>query len=354
MNRNLVAKRTTLRLLGAAALALGLSHCSQQPPPISKLSGYAQGTTYHLSWWAEKPADRAAIEQDINSTLAQIDKELSTYRDDSYISHFNHSQSTDWQSASKDFIALIDIAKDIDHKTGGCYDPTIGPLFTLWGFQNNKLHVPSAEQIAAVKADLGMDKIEVDHATGRIRKTVPGLQLSFSSMGEGYSIGKISQVLERHGVKNYLVEFGGDMKIKGHKPGGKKWRIAIQRPDAKSGEAAVYQIVTINDENGVTLDTSGTYRHHFDANGKRYSHILDPRSGAPVTHDLVSASVFGTDPRVSDAWATAMLCLGPKEGKAIADRENLPVFFIEDANGTLKNSESSTLQHTQKVTLQKD
>lgn len=336
----------------ALAAALFASSCSQ-PPLVEKVEGFAQGTSYHISWWKQGGDDPAAIEQDFNATLAQIDKELSTYRDDSYISAFNHSPSTQWQSASKDFIELIDIAKDIDTKTQGCYDPTVGPLFDLWGFQKNILNVPSAEQIAAIKADIGMDKIEVDHAGMRIRKTVPGLQISFSSMGEGYTIGKLSQVLEKHGVTNYLVEFGGDMKIKGRKPDGAKWRIAIQNPTAKRDQASVYQIITIDDASGVTLDTSGTYRHHFDANGKRYSHILDPRSGAPVTHDLISASVFGTDPRVSDAWATAMLCLGQQEGMDIAQKEGLEVFFIQDDNGKLTNSESKALADTSRITLEK-
>ncbi|MEI8634843.1 FAD:protein FMN transferase [Vibrio sp. PP-XX7] len=205
---------------------------------------------------------------------------------------------------------MIQIAKTIYQKTNGCYDPTIGPLFDLWGFKQDVLHVPTQQQIEATKVDLGMNKIDVDRTGKRIRKMVPKLQIDFSSMGEGYTIGKLSHILESKGITNYLVEFGGDMKIQGHKPDGSKWRIAIESPVPSKDGAVPYQIMTVNDETGVTLDTSGTYRHHFDKNGKRYSHILNPRTGKPVTHDLVSASVFGTDSRVSDAWATAMLCLG--------------------------------------------
>lgn len=341
------------RSILALALVSLISGCSQ-PPQLEKLEGFAQGTTYHISWWSEDDVPAADVKKVFDKTLAQIDKELSTYRDDSYISKFNNSHSTDWQPASPDFIQLIDIAKDIDSKTQGCYDPTIGPLFSLWGFQDDVLNVPTETQIQVVKNDLGMDKIEVDKEHLRIRKTLPTIQLNFSSMGEGYTIGKLSAILEEKGVKNYLVEFGGDMKIRGHKPGGEKWRIAIEKPrmNQDQQDRTPYQILTIQDENGVTLDTSGTYRHHLDANGKEYSHILDPRRGAPVTHNLISASVFGTDSRVSDAWATAMLCMGQKEGMQVAQKEGLSVFFIQNEEGKLVNSQSQHLKDSKRVTLE--
>jgi len=336
----------------ALMAAVMLTACSQ-PPKIEHIEGYAEGTTYHISFWTQQPIPLERVRNDLNKTLAEIDKALSTYRADSYISQFNHSTSINWQPASADFIQLVEIAKDINRKTQGCYDPTIGPLFDLWGFNNNVLHVPSAAQIAAIKADLGMDKIQIDAAGKRIRKILPAIQLDLSSMGEGYTIGKLSEVLESKGITNYLLEFGGDMKIRGHKPKGKKWRIAIEKPVASKDGRKPYLIVTINNEPALTLDTSGTYQHYFDDNGKEYSHILDPRTGSPVTHDLVSASVFGTDPRVSDAWATALLCLGPKQGAQIAQQEKLEVLFIENKKGKLLNSKSEALANTKRVVFDK-
>ncbi|MFM2479135.1 FAD:protein FMN transferase [Celerinatantimonas sp. MCCC 1A17872] len=346
--RNLFRSGIVCLLVGL--LALLLSSCSK-PIKIEKLSGYAQGTTYHISWWSQKLVSKDKVQEQFSNKLASIDKELSTWRDDSYISQFNHSSSTKWQKASKDFINLIELAKDINAKTQGCYDPTIGPLFSLWGFHKDVLHVPSKSQIAAVKHDLGIDKVEVDKARGMIRKTLPGVQLDFSSMGEGYTIGKLSQILQNDGIHNYIVEFGGDMKVKGHKPGGEKWRIAIERPIPTKDGIVPYRIVTINDESGVTIDTSGTYHHSFDEKGKEYSHILDPRTGAPITHDLVSASVFGHEAKVSDAWATAMLCLGPKEGMAVAKSQHLSVFFIRKDKKTLTPFESPALESSKRVTF---
>lgn len=332
------------------AMVFILAACSQSPQ-VQKIAGFAQGTTYHISFWSERSVSVVDLKSKLNKTLAQIDKELSTYRADSYISKFNQSRSLSWQPASTDFIQLVQIAGKINHETGGCYDPTVGPLFELWGFQKDVLHVPTADQIKTVKTDLGMDKIQVDVQGKRIRKTIPGLQIDLSSMGEGYTIGKLSQVLESQGIHDYLVEFGGDMKIRGHKPDGAKWRVAIEKPIPSEDGPKPYRIITINDEQGVTLDTSGTYQHYFDDNGKEYSHILDPRTGSPVTHDLVSASVFGTDPRVSDAWATAMLCLGPQQGAEVAREQNLEVFFIENKNGQLVDSESEALAKSKRVML---
>ena len=342
---------TALRLGTVSFVAiLVLSGCSQ-PPKIEKVEGFARGTTYHISFWSDQPVPSAEVKTNFDSTLAQIDKELSTWRNDSYISQFNHSTSTSWQAASEDFIQLIKIAKNINQKSEGCYDPTIGPLFDLWGFKKDSLHVPSKQELIAMKANIGMDKLEIDDSETRIRKTIPALQVDFSSMGEGYTINKLSQVLESKGINNYLVEFGGDMKIKGAKPNGDKWRVAIERPIADKGNPTPYQIVTIDDTKGVSLDTSGTYHHYFDDNGKEYSHILNPITGQPTSHDLVSASVFGTDPRVSDAWATTMLCLGQKEGSRIAQKENLAVFFIENKTGKLINSTSNRLTNSTRITF---
>ena len=339
------------KVTGFSALLMTtfLVGCSE-PPELQTVEGYAQGTTYQISFWSEEEVPVTEVQTEFNDTLAKIDKELSTYRPDSFISKFNNSPSVAWQPVSEDFVELVKTAQEIHSKSEGCYDPTIGPLFDLWGFKTDKLHVPTQEELSALKAEMGIDKFEIDEENLRVRKTRPFLQLDFSSMGEGYTIGKLSQVLESKGYDNYMVQFGGDMKIKGHKPNGDQWRVAIQSPiPSAEGAPKVYKIITVKSEDGVTLDTSGTYNRHFDENGVEYSHIINPSTGKPITHDLVSASVFGTDPKVSDAWATAMLCLGPVEGAKIAKNENLEVFFIERKNDKLVNSSSAALLKTDRV-----
>lgn len=351
MTRFIKYRFNRISLGGVSALLMTafLMGCSE-PPKIESVEGYAQGTTYQVLFWAEDGSPASEVQTEFDITLAQIDKELSTYRPDSYISEFNANPSLAWQPASQDFIDLIKISKDIHHRSAGCYDPTVGPLFDLWGFKKATLHVPTNEELAMVKAELGIDKIEVDDKNKRIRKTRPFLQLDFSSMGEGYTIGKLSEVLESKGFQNYMVQFGGDMKVKGHKPNGDEWRIAIQQPiPSKDGLPKIHKIMTVTNYQGMTLDTSGTYNRYFDDKGVEYSHIINPSTGKPIKHDLVSASVFGTDGRVSDAWATAMLCLGSDEGAKIAKNENLEVFFIERKQDKLIDSSSAAMLKTDKV-----
>lgn len=334
-------------LLGLAA-TITLSACTR-PPRLYEVDGFAEGTTYHITWWSAKRVDPDTVSQEMQTALNEIDKEISSYRNDSILQGFNHSRSTAWQSLPASTIQLLEIAKPIYRDSNGCYDPTIGPLFDLWGFRNGKTHIPTPQAIAAVKKTLGFDHIKIDAVHNKVRKTLPQLDIDLSSIGEGYTIWRLSHVLERHGIHNYIVEFGGDMLVKGHKPGDVKWRIAIARP--MPGKLAAQDIVTVNDENGVSINTSGTYRRFFDADGKAYSHILDPRTGRPITHNLVSATVINTDPRVGDAWATAMLCMGQSEGDAAAQAAGIKVYFIQDENGKLVGSESPALKHSKAVTI---
>ncbi|MGO1296337.1 MAG: FAD:protein FMN transferase [Vibrio sp.] len=353
MNNRHATSKFCRNILLVGLVSTGLTACNQ-PPEIKKIQGFAQGTSYHISYWTAKEIDKKTIKKQFQTKLDSIDKELSTYRDDSYISRFNQNTNTNWQPASKDFIHLIDLSRVINRDTQGCYDPTVSPLFQLWGFQKGTLVVPTPTEIANVKKQIGLDKIQVDHDGMRIRKTLPHVQLDFSSMGEGYTIKQLSQILESDGIRNYLVEFGGDMKIRGHKPDGQKWRVAIERPIPLEDGVKPYKIVTINDEKGVTLNTSGTYHHSFDKDGKEYPHILDPRTGSPVTHDLSSASIFSDDAEIGDAWATAMLCLGPKVGKAVALRKNLEVFFIRGTENNATSFSSEALLKSHRVSFAKE
>ncbi len=294
--------------------------------------------------------DEDSLRSDIHQTLADVDEEISTWRDDSDLQRFNHNHTTGWQTLPADVIALMVIAKTVYEQSDHCFDPTVKPLFALWGFQEDKLHIPDDADIDRTLASIGFDKIELDPAHDRLRKIDPDLSVDLSAMGEGYTIRRLAAVLENHRIDNFLLEFGGDVLVKGHKPDGRKWRIGIERPTP--GPPGVEKVVVINDENGVSLNTSGTYHHFFTYRGKLYPHILDPRTGRPVTHHLVSASVFGTDPRVSDAWATAMICLGKAAGEPIAEKQKLPVLYVQETtDGKLATSMSRPLQHSNAVSI---
>ncbi|WP_157958140.1 FAD:protein FMN transferase [Salinicola sp. CR57] len=315
--------------------------CSR-PPDIQKYQGDAEGTSFHISWWTEGDVDGDRVKQAFDQALEQIDLWISNYRDDSLIARFNRSRSTDWQDLPPEVTQLLAIARTVHRDSRGCYDPTIAPLFDLWGFRADEFQPPDRQQIDATLAETGYDHVTLDEGGSRIRKTLPALSIDMSSIGEGYTLWRLQRVLENAGVHDYLIEFGGDTLIRGHKPDGSRWKVAIERPSP--GNLAVQKVLEITGEDGVSINTSGTYHHFFDAQGHRYSHILDARTGSPVSHDLVSASVIGTDPRVGDAWATAMLCLGQQAGMQVARQQHLAVLFIrEDRNGKLIESRSPAL-----------
>lgn len=330
-------------------ILLAMPACSR-PPALQELNGFAQGTTYHLTWWSVPAVRPAALSAEVDTELARIDKAISNYRGDSDIALFNHRLSTDWYRLPPAVIHLLGIERTVYQASMGCYDPTIAPLFDLWGFRTHTPHVPPARAIAAVLGEIGFNHVTIDVARNRVRKMLPRLTIDMSSVGEGYSIWSLAHVLERHGIHNYIVEFGGDMLVKGHKPKRQKWRIAIEKPEP--GPLTPQKIVTIEDEHGVSINTSGTYRRFFDAKGKVYSHILDPRTGRPVTHNLVSATVFDTDPRLGDAWATAMLCLGDTQGMSVARTHNLKVLFMQDEKGALRVTENPALRHSSAVHIE--
>ncbi len=323
-----------------------ITGCSEQS--VQKLEGSAQGTTYHISYWSELPMDGKDIEASIKNELDIIDKTLSNYRPDSIIETFNSTENTDSQEVGNEIVSLVRIAQTVHQATQGCFDLTIKPLFELWGFRGDELTIPNDATIRKTLSQIGMEKLEVVDET-HLRKKQSNLKVDLSSIAQGYSVGKISRVLEQKGIKNYLVEIGGELKTRGHKPDSQAWRIAVERP--LPGEQVMQKILTMPKESPIAVMTSGTYRHYFDHEGKRYSHILDARTGRPVSHDLVSITVIHEDPTIADAWDTALLCLGQEDGMKVANAEKIPVLFIQQQGNELIESRSDALNTLDSLTI---
>lgn len=323
-----------------------LTGCSEQT--LQKLEGSTQGTTYHISYWSGLPVDVKDIEARIKNELAAIDKELSNYRTDSTIETFNRSENTDSQETGSEIVSLVRIANIVHKASQGCYDLSIKPLFELWGFRGDKLTIPDDSTILETLARIGMGKLEIVDDK-HLRKKQADLKVDLSSIAQGYSVEKISSILEQNGIKDYLVEIGGELKTRGHKPNLQAWRIAVERP--LPGEQAMQKIITMPKESPMAVMTSGTYRHYFDNQGQRYGHILDARTGRPVTHDLVSVTVFLEDPVIADAWSTALLCLGQKDGMKTANAEKIPALFIEQQENKLIESRSDALNTLDSLTI---
>jgi thiamine biosynthesis lipoprotein len=330
--------RNPLQCFFLSLLLIMQAGCSE--PTIQKLEGPAQGTTYHISYWPESPVDTKAIKADIENEFAVIDKLLSNYRPDSTIETFNSIENTESQEVGSEIVSLVKIAQVVNQASQGCYDLTIKPLFDLWGFKGNTLNIPKDSTIITTLKQIGMAKLEIVDDT-HLRKNQADLKVDLSSIAQGYSVERISKVLEQKGITNYLVEIGGELKTNGHKPGLQPWRIAVERPLPE--ERTMHKVATMPKDTPMAVMTSGTYRHYFDDHGQRYSHILDARTGRPVSHDLVSVTVMIGDPTVADAWSTALLCLGPKDGMAAANTAKIPALFIELQGNELIESQSDAL-----------
>jgi thiamine biosynthesis lipoprotein len=323
-----------------------ITGCSE--PNIQKFEGPAQGTTYHISYWSDFPVNDKTIEATIKSQFEIIDKTLSNYRPDSVIELFNSNESTQSQEVGNEIVSLVRVAQIVHQASHGCYDLTIKPLFELWGFRADKLTIPGDPLIIKTLSQVGMEKLEVVDET-HLRKKQVDLKVDLSSIAQGYSVGSISDILEKNGITNYLVEIGGELKTRGHKPNLNAWRIAVERP--LPGEQLMHKIIDMPKELPIAVMTSGTYRHYFDDKGHRYSHILDARTGRPVSHELVSVTVIHENPTIADAWSTALLCLGPKDGMKAANLEKISALFIVQQDQELIESRSEMLNTLDILTI---
>lgn len=310
-----------------------LSGCEQARD--LEISGATQGTTYHIKIAAApNTVSQQTLHAGIDKILADIDIKLSNYRDDSEISHINQQHSTEWLTVSPEIAQLLNISKYVHERSKGCFDLTVKPLFDLWGFSRHENRVPAADEIAKAMQHVGMQKLEIDLAQNRIHKLDPDIGIDLSGIAQGYSVQMLANYLESQGLHNYLVEIGGEMKVKGTKADQQHWRVAIQKPLPNTGN--IHRILAMQDTQGTAIMTAGTYRNFFEDHGKSYSHIIDPRTGAPVTHQLLSVTILHDDPTWADAWDTALLCMGEQEAQQLAESEALKVFLIYQTGNELK------------------
>jgi thiamine biosynthesis lipoprotein len=276
----------------------------------------------------------------VEEELSRAEALFSTWRDDSEVARFNARQSTEPFAVSRETLALIERAGELWRITGGAFDPTLGRLVRLWGFGAwPATAVPSPEKIREALSESGFDKL--DAGEGALHKTVPGLWIDVSGIVPGYAVDRVFEALREVGYRRLLVELGGEVRVGSAPPGKKGWRIGIERPEYGGGQS-LYR--TLELENAA-LSTSGDYRKWIVQDGKRLSHILDPRSGRPATSAVVSATVVAPDCTTADALATALSVLGSE--RAIPLVESLPrvaCLLLVEAEGGLKELQSSGMK----------
>ena len=312
--------------LGVATLVAALHACSEPPAQADalRLTGATMGTRYNVTWTeAPNQPTPEEVHLGIEAVLESVNASMSTWREDSEISRFNRAEPGEWIPVSEGFAEVFDMARAVSTASGGAYDVTVGPLVNLWGFGPDMGdEIPPAEAIAEAKSRVGQARLDFDPTRPALRKPGP-ISLDFSSIAKGYGVDRIAAYLESEGIRRYLVEIGGEIRVAGMSPRGDAWHIAIERP--APGQRAVQQAVTLTD---ASIATSGDYRNYFEVDGVRYSHTIDPRTGAPVRHDLVSVTVVHPSTAMADAWATALSVMGPQEALQTALNQDLAVYLI--------------------------
>jgi len=318
-------KRLAVNLLAVFVL-VGLSvSTAVAEPEIVAIEGRTMGTSYHIKWVAENAQSVEKTEQikaEVDQLLLDINQAMSTYISDSELSLFNKLPAGSKVDVSTDLYQILEMAQAISVDSKGAYDITVGPLINLWGFGPDKkvTKAPSDEQIAAIASRVGYQKLRL--FGGRSIQKDGNLYVDLSSIAKGYAVDRLASLVASKGYSAYLVEIGGELVTKGLKPGKQPWHIAVESPT--SGRV-VQKIVRVDD---VAVATSGDYRNYFEENGVRYSHIINTKTGKPITHNLASVTVLADNCALADALATAFLAMGVDAAYKYALSHNIEAFFI--------------------------
>lgn len=323
---NRAANRIILTLLLAIVVGCGAR------PEIIQLEGTKMGTSYRITVVADQLAPDD-LHQRIDDLLSTVDNSMSTYKSDSELSRFNRLPVGQQMQISPEFARVLQISRDIWQRSGGAFDPTIGPLVDLWGFgptlSDNT--APSAQQVSVALESTGFQHIVL--AQQQLSKRHP-VQLDLSAVAKGYAVDLVADLLEMLALPDYLVEVGGEIRVSGLNPDGQPWRIAIEQPTLIS---SVDRIISVADR---SVATSGDYRNYFEQQGTRYSHILDPRTGSPIQHNLASVTVLAASCAEADAWATAFLVMGPEQSRILADKLGIPIYLLVGRGDTFEHMKS--------------
>lgn len=313
-----------------------LAACGNAGPDenVIELSGPTMGTRYSVQV-AGSPmnAMRERLAGDISAELRLINSLMSTYDPESELSRFNVFNGSAWFSVSDRTAEVVRQASVISDRTGGAFDVTVGPLVNLWGFgpEPEPDSLPSPESIVAAITRVGYSMVEVRDDPPALRKTRPDVYVDLSAIAKGYAVDCIAALLEQNGITDYLVDIGGEIRVSGHNGSGQAWRLAIEFP--QPGQRTPLKVIELSRS---AVATSGNYRNFFEIDGRRYAHSIDPRTGWPVSHALLAVTVVAEDAMTADAWATALMVLGPEEGLALAGREGLSALLLSDDGGKVR------------------
>ena len=298
----------------------------QQSTPYQKNAGLIFGTTYSVTYQCGED-----LQEEIEAELKKVDDEFSMFNSQSIVARLNNGEQPE---LSNDFIDVFKLARQVSEDTNGAFDITVAPLVNAWGFGFKHEQMPSKEQVDSLRELIGYRYVTLKDKNITMQK--PGMMLDFSAIAKGYGVDVVARLLERHDIKNYMVEIGGEITTRGINPERVPWRIGVNKPNEDALDES-HELQTILNVTDKAMATSGNYRNFYVKEGKKYAHTIDPKTGYPVQHTLLSATVLTDRCAKADAYATSFMVLGMDGAKQILERhkELMAYLIYTDSKGNL-------------------
>lgn len=329
-------KKRILHLVALLLLIVGTVWVirQQRTMPYQHNEGMIFGTFYSVTYQHDRD-----LHKEIEAELMKVDKSLSPFNKQSIITAINNNQPT---TLDQMFLNVYDLAHQISEDTDGAFDITVAPLVNAWGFGFKNGTKPTAQAIDSLRQIVGYEKI---HLMGKmIKKDDPRIMLDCSAIAKGYGSDVVARFLRNEGIKNFMVEIGGEVVTSGINPKRLPWAIGVEKPvdDSLATSKELQTILNITD---IAMATSGNYRNFYYKNGKKYAHTIDPKTGYPVQHNILSATVLAKECARADAYATSFMVVGLEKAKEILKRNtDLKAYIIYDDNGKYSVWQSEGLQ----------
>lgn len=311
-------KYIKLAVLSVIVIGLALYVSKQRNTPFQKNSGFVFGTVYNITYQCDND-----LQKGIEAELQKVDNSLSPFNKTSVISRVNRNEKV---TVNEMFSEVFQLAEKISAETDGAFDITVAPMVNAWGFGFKTGNMPDARQLDSLRAIVGFHKVKLEG--GRVVKKNPNIMLDCSAIAKGYGCDAVARFLEKNGVKNYMVEIGGEIVTCGVNDQRMPWKIGVTKPtdDSLNVNSELQTVLNVTNK---AMATSGNYRNFYYKNGRKYAHTIDPKTGMPVQHSILSATVLADNCATADAYATSFMVMGlDKARKVLEKHPELMAYFI--------------------------
>jgi thiamine biosynthesis lipoprotein len=328
-----MTKKTLFTLFLFALAAFFLFYEFPKDKIYQHRDGFIFGTVYSVTYSNPESKDLSAA---ITRALDDVNNSLSMFNKQSTIAKVNNNEVVQLDSL---FLTVWNVGQEVSRSTDGAFDMTVAPLVDLWGFGLKNREIVTDAEVDSLRQYVGYDLVQLED--GLLRKTYPQMRIDAGAIAKGYACDVVADTLEAYGCTDFCIEIGGELVVKGLNSKGVNWHIAINKPveDSTCVNSEIQEVVELTN---CGMATSGNYRNYYELDGKRYSHTIDPRSGYPVRHNLLSATIVAPDCMTADAWATACMVAGLDKAKEwIEAYDDLKGYLIYEENGKMITWRSS-------------